>query len=420
MTCIALPCALLLVAASIAVAQEPFARQAEAVPAPPLSRGLVDDPPGLARGLEWASGRFGLDQSGPLKPGFFVTSGKTVAGSGWLAAGAGYRRFVFGNRAFAEASAGQSLRLFKTLRARFEVPEITGGALSLGVQGLWQDLTQVSYFGTGPDSLDSMRSQYRVHYLDIAGYATARAGQVVSIHATAGTLRDAHISSATGPFRRDLPDTRTLFPDEPALGANAEPRFRHAGVAVVGDTRDHAGYPSRGGLYRVAWTTYWGPADGILGFRRFEAEGLQFVPLAGEWWSAAVHGLGVFTGTSDGRYVPFYMMPSLGGQALRGYHAYRFHDRNLLLAALESRVRLTPHLDGAVFFDAGNVAPAARDLNLDRRNWGFGLRLHTRSMTLARIDVARGDEGWRMLFNISDPFRLSRVTRRVPPLPFNP
>jgi hypothetical protein len=420
MKCMRSACALI-ASVSIAAAQEAPPSQAGAAPAPPLTVGLFNDPPVLVQGLEWASDRFGLGKPpGPPRAGFFMTSGGTVPGAGWIAAGGGYRMFVLGERAFVEASGGASMRLYKTAQAKFEWPQVRGRALTLGSQLLWRDLTQVHYFGAGPATLDSMRSQYRVHYLDAIGYATAQASRFVSVNATAGILRSARVTSATGPFRRDAADTRTLFPDEPAFRAEAIPRFRHAGISVVGDTRDEPGYPSRGGLYRAEWSSFWGPSDGILSFHRIETEGVQFVPLAGGRWSAAVHGWGVFTDTSEGRYVPFFMMATLGGHALRGYHAYRLSDRNFLLASVESRLRLTARIDGAVFFDAGNVAATARDLDFARRNWGVGVRLHTPTSTLARLDVARGDEGWRVVFNMSDPFRLSRITRRAPQLPFNP
>lgn len=403
MRVIAIASAVLLMAASTAAAQ------------------VFPEPGALTRGIEWAADRFNIDESGrAAKRGFFVASGKTVAGSGWIAGGGGYRQYLFGERAFVEGSGGASVRLYKTAQAKFEIPRLGGRGLAVGSQVLWQDLTQVAYFGTGPDSLDTMRSQYRVHYLDAIAYASAEASDTVTVHATLGVLRRPHIGAATGPFRRDLPDTRDLFPDEPAFQPAAIARFRHAGIGVVADRRDHPGYPSRGGLYRAAWNSYWGPADSVLGFHRIEAEGLQFVPLVGEWWSVALHGWGLFTDTSEGRYVPFYMMGTLGGQTLRGYHAYRFADKNFLLTSIESRVRLTTHLDGAVFVDAGNVAAFARDLDLARRAYGFGVRLHTQTATLARLDVARGGEGWRLAFSMNDPFRLSRAMRRAPQLPFHP
>jgi hypothetical protein len=48
------------------------------------------------------------------------------------------------------------------------------------------------------------------------------------------------------------------------------------------------------------------------------------------------------------------------------------------------------------------------DLNLDKTSYGVGLRVHSRTSTLARLDVARSREGWRMSFKLSDPFRLAR------------
>ena len=40
--------------------------------------------------------------------------------------------------------------------------------------------------------------------------------------------------------------------------------------------------------------------------------------------------------------------------------------------------------------------PRASDLDLDKRSYGAGLRFHTRPQTFARIDVAQGNEGWRV------------------------
>ena len=78
------------------------------------------------------------------------------------------------------------------------------------------------------------------------------------------------------------------------------------------------------------------------------------------------------------------------------------------------------HVDAAVFVDAGNVAPRAAALNLDRRSYGAGLRLHSRRETLARFDVAHGAEGWRFLFRLEEPLRLARLARRTAVVPFVP
>ena len=84
---------------------------------------------------------------------------------------------------------------------------------------------------------------------------------------------------------------------------------------------------------------------------------------------------------------------ALGGHnSLRSYADYRFHDRNMVLVNAEARVAMMTHVDAAVFVDAGNVAPRFGDLNLDKRSYGAGLRLHYAARRrLRRIDVARGE-----------------------------
>jgi len=119
--------------------------------------------------------------------------------------------------------------------------------------------------------------------------------------------------------------------------------------------------------------------------------------------------------------VPFYLQPSLGGaNTLRSYADYRFHDRNLLLLNAETRIAMMTHVEAALFVDAGNVAPRPGDLNLAKRSYGAGFRFHSRRQTFARFDVARGSEGWRMLFRLNDPINLSRLSRQQTPMPFVP
>jgi outer membrane protein assembly factor BamA len=200
-----------------------------------------------------------------------------------------------------------------------------------------------------------------------------------------------------------------------------QPRYLYTETSVTSDTRDQRGHPTRGGLYRAAWSAYSDRDAGTFSFRRYEAEGARFVPLARNLLVVAVHGWLVATDTAAGRTVPFYLMPSLGGNnTLRGYTDYRFHDRHLVLFTTEARVAVFTHLDAAAFVDAGNVAARVRDLDLGKRSYGVGLRLHGAGTTFARFDVARATEGWRFVFRMNDPLRLSRWARRTAPVPFAP
>ena len=66
--------------------------------------------------------------------------------------------------------------------------------------------------------------------------------------------------------------------------------------------------------------------------------------------------------TSDqatGQQVPFYLMPTLGGNdSLRGFRDYRFRGPHALLLQGEYRFEIWSGLDGALFYDAGKVAHA--------------------------------------------------------------
>jgi hypothetical protein len=62
----------------------------------------------------------------------------------------------------------------------------------------------------------------------------------------------------------------------------------------------------------------------------------------------------------------------------------------------------------------------ADDLNLDKRAYGVGVRLHSNTATFVRFDVAHGDEGWHLMTRLTDPFRLRRLSRRTAAIPFVP
>ena len=220
---------------------------------------------------------------------------------------------------------------------------------------------------------------------------------------------------------RDRPDTRQIFPNDPVFTLAEQPSFIHSETAITVDTRDFPRHPSRGAFLRTAAALYSDREANQFSFRRYEGEGAGFVPLAESRVVVALHGWLVTSDTDARQAVPFYLLPSLGGHnSLRGYADYRFHDRSLLLVSAEARVAMMTHVDAAVFLDAGNVAPRLGDLDLGKRSYGAGLRLHSKRQTFARFDVARGGEGWRFVLRLTDPLDLSRTSRRTAAIPFVP
>jgi hypothetical protein len=400
--------------------------RAAAQEAPPVARphdapGLLPEPRMLAVGMDYAARYLGGTGGDPTAAGFYPIFGGLYTGAGWLSVGGGYRAALLEDAAVADVSAALSWRGYKLARSRFELPLLAGGRLGIGSQLTWQDLTQVNYYGIGSGSFADNRSEYRIKTTDIVGFATYRPVRWLWLSGRAGWLRPPTVSSPAGPFDRGFPDARAMFPEEPAFAVERQPGFLHGDASVTVDIRDYPGHPMRGGFYRAAWTMYSDRTIDGFGFHRYELEGLQVVPILPERLTFLLHAWALTTDPRDNRDVPVYLLPSLGGSStLRSYSDFRFHDRNLLLASIESRIALLTHVDAAVFVDAGSVARRFEVATLRDRSYGAGIRFHAHSSTIARIDAARGREGWHLSFSLNDPFRLGRFVRLAAPVPFAP
>ncbi len=391
------------------------AARAQDVP-PPAPAGILREPEAIERAVVFADRRQG---NGELTNGFYPALWNMIPGAGWISAGPGYRQWYAKDRAVVDGSMAVSWRGYKLIQGRVEFPAIARSRIALGTHYRWQDFTQIGFYGTGPGSFESNHSEYGLRSHNLIGYATFSPIQTVRIGAQIGWLSPS-IRPRGGWFEGDTPDTRAVFPANPVYALADQPDFVQREVSVAADTRDFPLHPTSGGLYRAALADF-DDSAGVFSFRRYEAEAAHFLPVAGSRVVLAVRGWLVGSGTSEGQVVPFYLQPALGGDnSLRSYADFRFHDRNMLVLNAEGRVAITAHLDAAVFVDAGNVASRAADLNLDKRSYGAGIRLHTRRQTFGRVDVARGDEGWRLLLRLGDPLDLSRLTRRALLAPFVP
>jgi hypothetical protein len=388
------------------------------------ARGLFDEPEPLRKGIQFGSKYLGGDETGDGKPksGFYPEMGNMVTGAGWISVGVGYRHW-FGDRAFAEASTGLSWRAYKMAQARFEVLPFEDDRLSVGTHVRWQDFTQINYWGVGPDSLASNRSEYRLKSANTVGYIIVRPRDWLQLHGRIGWLSSPELLQPAGSFSRGNPSTVEVFPADPVFQFTEQPNYLHGDASVVVETRDEPGYPTRGGVYRAAMSRYADQDFDAFTFNRYEAEAAHFVPFgANADVVLALRGWVVGTTTDEGQQVPFYLMPSLGGSnTLRGYNDYRFHDRNLAVVNTELRVALMEHIDVVGLFEAGNVAARLGDLNLDKKSYGVGVRVHTRTATVARLEFARSTEGWQLVFRLNDPLRLSsRHSKRTAQVPFAP
>jgi len=372
--------------------------------APALSEAPQRGPGPLARGYLWAETR--IDGASPVRDGFFPEFGGIIPGGG-ISLGPGYRHRLFGERAVVSASAAVSPRRYTMMRSEIVWPQLLHHRLSIGGQAKYQDFTQINFFGIGDRSLKSDRTDYRLRDLDTLAFGTVQLKPWLSVTGRAGLLQRLAIDRGLSTL---YPSTSERFDEIGAPGLTQQPNYAHADVAVDVNTLDRPGYPSSGGRYRASVAMFHDRDFARYSFRRFEADAAQYVPLGRS--VLAVRGRIDVSDTGAGHDVPFYMLPVLGGSnTLRGYLDYRFRDRDMLLMNAEYRWPILRRVDAAVFYDAGSVAPSTNLLTRQvYTDYGAGLRLHSATRMLVRLDVARGAEGTRALVSFSTPLALPNRT----------
>jgi hypothetical protein len=380
-----------------------WAQEPPAVPSSATEpQGIVAEPAAITRMVLFADRHLG---KGDLTNGIYLDRGNMIPGAGWLSAGPGYKHWYRKDSVFVDASATISVNSYRMAQARVELPKFLKSRLALGAQARWQDFRHVDYFGTGASSIEESQSDYSIESNQFTGYASFRPLRWISLDGQVGWMNP-EAEYVEGPLLRGLADKRTFVPVEASLTV---------------DTRDFPGHPTSGVVLRGVGAHYDDRTDGRNTFNRYEAEAAGFLPLAGSRIVLALHGWMVRSEAKPGSSVPFYLQPSLGGPySLRAFGNYRFHDNNMLAATAELRLKLMTHLDLAMFTDAGNVAARAGDLDLEKRSYGAGLRLHTRRETFAMLDVAHGTEGWRFMFRLKDPLQLKRLNEKSTLVPFVP
>lgn len=366
-------------------------------------QGMVAEPAPITRAVLFADRHLG---KGDLTNGIYVDYGNMLPGAGWLSIGPGYKHWYAKDNLFIDASASISVQSYRMAQARIEAPKFLKSRLGLGAQARWQDFGRVDYFDVGPATSVDDLSIYGIESTQLTAFATLRPFRWMDIGGQIGWMNPV-TNYHQGPFLSRLVSRTEFVPIE---------------VSATIDTRDFPGHPTRGIVLRGVGARYEDRTSGAQSFDKVEGEAAGFLPLGGGRVVLALHGWYVGTeARSSGGTVPFYLQPSLGGlNTMRGYTDFRFHDDHMLVANAEMRLALMTHLDFAVFADAGNVAPRRGNLNLDKRSYGAGFRLHTRRETFAMLDMAKGDEGWRFLFRLKDPMSLGRLNKRATLVPFVP
>jgi len=330
-----------------------------------------------------------------LDPAGFFPAFESVYRGGGLTLGGGYRRF-YGDNTFWQVKGLYSVLNYKLVEAATYSKDHLNKRVSFGTRVGWRDATQVAYYGLGMKSNEEDRANFRVQQTYFDGSVELRPRRWIPIRSSVGyemwnTLKG----------QGSYPSIETAYNSATAPGLGADPAYVHTKISAGIDWRQSPGYTRKGGLYEVEFHDYHNTGGGLYSFQRVDAEVIQHVPLLRETWVLAARGR-VQTTLNDNHLIPYFLLPSLGsGSDLRAYSSDRFRDRHSMVMNAEFRWIPAVGMDMALFYDAGKVTSRRNDFNFKglKSDVGIGARFHGLFATPIRIDLAVGNEGWRLVLS---------------------
>lgn len=338
-------------------------------------------------------------QYGGLSPLF----GTIISGSG-LSTGFQYRQTDIGGTGLDLASRGAfSYRGYEMYDLQFGDTRERRNGFFMFADLRYRDLPREDFYGVGPDSVASNRSDFRLNDRFFGGTVGYRFTPWLRAAARAGYL-DVNLGRGTDDR---FPDVEDRFSERTAPGLSRHPDFLQLHSALFIDYRDVPGNPHNGGVIGLSFSRFDDRGGQEFEFNRFALEARQFIPL---FSPQRVLALRFYTSKSEpdsnGR-VPFFLQETLGGSSLlRGFDTFRFRDENLLYVSAEYRFEPALWLELAAFYDAGKVFPNWSDFNFSglRTVWGGGIRLKSEESVILRLDVGRSNEEVKFTFKLGPSF----------------
>lgn len=379
-------------------AADPPATRAEALQAAREAKARdtrAHTPNAVERGLEFFEEKavFLLDREG-----FYPKLGTLTVGSGF-SAGVGFRdRDLFENRGTIDVWAAGSTRAYFATEGRVRFPDLAGRRLF--VEG-WvgrRDYNGEFFFGLGNDSRRRDQSIYALRTTAVGATAGVRPVRFV----TAGGGVEFLTPRVGRGNDDDLPNVEDAFGEVQAPGVTQGANFLRTHGFVALDYSEPR-YARRGGAIRADFSHYNDRTSGRYTFNRLDLDIRQYFGFLSDRRVIALHGFLSTSEAGHGSRVPFYLMPSLGGNdTLRGYRMYRFRGPHALLLQAEYRWEIWSGLDAALFYDAGKTPLERGDLDLRglHSNYGFGFRFNTAQGIIFRVDAGFGSRDGPHLYMV--------------------
>ena len=329
--------------------------------------------------------------------------GALVTGSGFALGPEYFRDDLRDGSILFRATTQFSTRHYQLYDVELNFHKLANNRAFFELHGTHRNYPQMQYYGPGPDSQKSGRSNYRLEDTTF-GFST---GVKPVKHLRLGII-GAHTQVNVGPGTdKRFISTEQIFSPAVTPGIDRQSDFLQGGIFAQYDYRDIPGGPRSGGNY-VARLMYNQDRDLKLHtFRKLDLEVQQYIPLFNARRVIALRGKSELTYKNGGNTVPFYMQPTLGGSNdLRGFRPFRFYDDNLLVFNAEYRYEIFAGMDMAIFGDAGKVFRSKTQLNLHdlEASYGIGMRFNARNTVFMRIDAGFSHEGFQVWLKFNNVF----------------
>lgn len=329
---------------------------------------------------------------------------------GGLAPGAGfalgpeYFRNDFADGDFTVRAAAQvAFSGAQKLDLELTAPHLADRKLEWRFQAVRHNYPHLNYYGSGPESEKTGRSNYRLEDTSLDTTLTLKPVRHVNLGGSVG-----YLFVNTGPGTEDdLISSEQQYSPAFAPGIDAQANaFRYGAFGQI-DYRDNPGGPRSGGSYTAQYNIYKDRNLGRFDFSRLTVDLQQYFPFFNKRRVVALRARTNHSFVSDGQAVPFYLQSVLGGNNdLRGYRPFRFYGDNSLVMNAEWRWEVFSGMDMAIFADAGKVFQHHNQF--DFRNLestvGAGMRFNARNNTFIRLDVGFSHEGYQVWFAFGDAF----------------
>jgi outer membrane protein assembly factor BamA len=361
-----------------------------------------ETPPKAERDIVWAENSLPYRLVTSQADGFGVVLGSIVPGQSF-GVGPSYRRTgLWGGKLALAVQARGSANESYLGRFDFSLSHLLGDRAFLNFTTLHRNISEMPYYGAGPDSRKTGRSDYRLEDTNVEVRPGVRIYKGLRATAIGSFLA---VNTGPGHSTRYI-STEDQFRPGIAPGIDRQTNFWRGGGLVEYDWRDHPSGATSGGRYAAQYIRYLDRQFSSYSFFRLDLDAVQYIPLFNRTRVIALHGASSFTDTQNSQRVPFYLQPILGGpDTLRGFRYGRFYGNNSALVSAEYRWFCSPILELAAFADGGRVFNRWEQWNFHNLQTNVGFSVHVKGRTgrsAFSLDTGFSHEGFQIWFRANN------------------